>query len=435
MSGWLAGICTIAINGITILSIMLLIQLFFDARPCLKWQQYLILTAGVVLYNGIILLFFPENEVGQFVSLFILLVIFGVMTAQKSRIRTGLEAVLACMLYGWYEFLVQMLEELLQLDRYSFLLQGENQSFFDIGMCVALLAGLFIVICKGKHKNICLRLTVGEEVILGILSFLSPIFSIGLTYINENLGRGIYSIAWVAFVLILNIGSFVGIINRKLVRHYRAVSENYRQSFHTEYQYFRDYKEKQSDLVKFRHDFKNHMLTVQGLLEQGEYEKAQDYFRRISAQSGISEGGILSGNEIADILLNAKAEWMEQNEIEFELQGNLQALSMLEMPDCSILFSNLIDNAIEANLNYVGNRYIRIQAAEQPGILLLSVENPIAGDLKRNGNSLQSSKNDADRHGIGSQNIRAVIEKYHGEYQIQVKENQFRVQMLIPLHQ
>lgn len=435
MSGWLADICAIAINGITILSIMLLMQLFFDARMYRKWQHYLILTAGVVLYNGMILLIFPENAAGQFVSLFILLVIFGFMTAQKGRIRTGLEAVFACLLYGWYEFLVQMLEELFRLERYSFLLQGETQSFFDIGMCVILLAGLIIIIQRVRRKDICLRLTVGEEVILGILSILSPIFVAGLTYINENLGRGIYSVAWVVFVLTLNIGSFVGIINRKLVRHYKAVSENYRQSFHAEYQYFKDYKEKQSDLVKFRHDFRNHMLTVQGLLEQGEYEKAQDYFRKISARSGISEGEILTGNEIADILLNAKAEWMEQNEIELALQGNLQALSMLEISDCSILLSNLIDNAIEANLNYMGNRYVRIQTAELPGSLMLSVENPIAGELKRNGNSLQSNKEDTERHGIGSQNIREVIEKYHGEYQIQVKENRFRVQMLIPLHQ
>ena len=42
---------------------------------------------------------------------------------------------------------------------------------------------------------------------------------------------------------------------------------------------------------------------------------------------------------------------------------------------------------------------------------------------------VQCSKN----HGIGTKNIRHVVEKYHGEYRIQIQDGQFQTQILLPL--
>lgn len=433
MDGWIADGAAIVANGISILTVILIMQLFFGARNCRKWWHYLILTGIAIVWNTVCVLIFREADNWQFAGMLVLIAAAGIGMAEKQRWRSGLEGILACLIYGWYGMFAQMLEKLFGLESYAVIIGGEAQSYLEIALYAVLPVGLFLAIRQTTGKGISLRLTVPEELILLLMVLLSPLYGQVLTYIDDNFGHGFYSFAWGIFVLVLNIGVFVGIIDRKLAKHYREISENYRESFHTEYQYFKDYKKNQSELVRFRHDWKNHMLTLQGLLEQGDYVQAQDYFRQLSEQSGISGKQILTGNEIADILLNAKADWMQQNAIELDIQGSLYALKNLEIADCSILISNLIDNAIEANLACDSSRYIRIRAAEMPGMLMLTVANRMAGELKQDDGHLLTSKKDRKNHGIGTKNIRHVVEKYHGEYRIQIQDGQFQTQILLPL--
>lgn len=433
MADWLATIFIIFENAVSILTVFLIQQIFFGVKRCSRWWQYLILLGGTMAYNGILLVIPGNSDMWQTWMMILLPVILGVIFAEKQRWRSGLEGVLAVLLYGWYGLLVQMLESLFGLEQYVWLIGTQRESILSLIMYALLLAGLFGVVWKGLRKGLSLRTGAGEDVIFCIMGILSPVFAQGVTYINENLGGGIYSVVWVIFVLVLNVGIFVGIVYRKMANYYREISENYRRSFDTEYQYFRDYKKNQSDLVRFRHDWRNHMLVLQGLLDQGQYEKAQAYFHTISEKSGIAAGKVLTGNEVADILLNAKEQQMEQNRIALHIHGSLEGLARLEVSDCSILLANLLDNAIEANEKYTGERYIEIQAVEMPGTLIISIENPIAEPVQRKGGQLLTSKADKDRHGIGTQNVREIVERYGGDYQIRVSDQVFAVQILLPL--
>lgn len=432
MSACLEAVCGIGMNGITLITIFLTQQMFFGVKKCPKWWHYLVLLGGVAVYNVLLVLIFPEEEQWQFILLMLFTVVVGIAGAEQQRWRCGLEGIAACLIYGWYVFLAEMIEKLLYPNAYGVEVDGEIQTIAEWTMYVILLAVMFFVQFEITRKHISLRLTVGEELIWLGITMLSPIFSMGLDYINENIGNIFYSFAWVVFVLALNIGIFCGIIYRKLAHHYWRVSENYRRSLDSEYQYFKNYKESQTELIQFKHDWKNHMLTLQGLLEQGAYAEAQAYFRTLSEKTEFSDR-ILTGNEIVDILLNAKSELMSELEIRLDIQGSLATLTGLETADCSILFSNLIDNAMEANEKCPKEeRYIRLRAVEMPGILMIAVENPMAGQLHWEGERLLSSKTDNRSHGIGTQNIRRIIEKYHGEYQVQVKQNQFTMQMILP---
>lgn len=432
MSAWLEAICGIVMNGITLITIFLMQQMFFGVKKCPKWWHYLVLLGGVMVYNVLLVLIFPEGEQWQFILLMLFTVVVGIAGAEQQRWRCGLEGIVACLLYGWCAFLAEMIGKLLGLDIYGVKVDGEIQTIVEWVLYVILLGILFVVQLKTVKKHISLRLTVGEELIWLGLTILSPIFSIGLDYIQENMESRLYSLAWVVFVLSLNIGIFSGIMYRKLAHYYRSVSENYRKSLDSEYRYFKDYKESQTELLQFKHDWKNHMLTIQGLLEQGAYADAQAYFHTLSEMSGFSDR-ILTGNEIVDILLNAKSELMRELGIRLDIQGSLASLTGLEKADCSILFSNLIDNAMEANEKCPKEeRYIQLRAVEMPGILMIAVENPMEGQLHWEGEQLLSSKVDNRSHGIGTKNIRRIIEKYHGEYQVQVKQNQFTMQMILP---
>lgn len=433
MSGWLATTGIVLLNGMEIFSMILIMQLLFGVKPFKRMWSYPVLFAGICAYDAAVMLIFKDHDMIQMVLFFVFLVVYGAVRTHGHRVRAGIEGILSCLLYVMYGFLTQMTGTMLGLDKYEIKLGNESQSVFEFCMDLVILAALILAIHKVNERHMDVRLTAGEEILLCVISLFSPVFCAGLDRIYNNVDGILYSIAWVLFAIGVNAAVYAWIIHRKLTRHYKSVSENYRQSFDAEYQYFKDYKEKQSDAVRLRHDLKNHMLTVQGLMERGEYDKAQTYFHEMTASSGLGTSWLMTGNEIVDILLNAKKAVMDENDIHIEVKGSLSLLSQMDTPDCSALMANIIDNAIEANVNVTGERYIKISAAENPGSLMILVENSMSGEAKFDGDKLISTKQDRDSaHGIGTVNIKKIVDKYHGECQMESGDGRFVVRIILP---
>lgn len=86
---------------------------------------------------------------------------------------------------------------------------------------------------------------------------------------------------------------------------------------------------------------------------------------------------ILTGNEIVDLILASKTDELEHNQIKITCEGSLETFSFMEHVDCCILFSNLIDNAIEANLKLEKGRYITITTNGTNNLLYVEVSNPM----------------------------------------------------------
>ena len=70
------------------------------------------------------------------------------------------------------------------------------------------------------------------------------------------------------------------------------------------------------DLREFRHDYKNHMICFQALLENGEYNDALEYIKEITNQDIIETHNFFSGNQIADAIFSDKNEYAVKNNIE-----------------------------------------------------------------------------------------------------------------------
>lgn len=426
-------LCIVLINGLEIFSMVLIMQLFFGVKPLKRLRSYLVLFAGICAYDTIVTLVCKEQDMLQMLLLLGFLVVYGAVRVDKHRVRAGLEGILSCLLYVMYGFLMQMTGTMLGLDGYNIRLGGESQSVFEFAMDIVILVVLCLANREVMARHIDIRLTAGEEILLLVISLFSPVFCAGLDRICNNVDGILYAVAWVLFAIGVNAAVYAWIIHRKLTRHYKSVSENYRQSFDTEYRYFRDYKEKQSDAVRLGHDLKNHMLTIQGLMERGEYDKAKKYFQKMTESSGIDTGWIATGSEIVDILLNGKKEIMDENAIQMDVSGAFGRLSQMDNSDCSVLIANLIDNAIEANVAYQKDRYVKIRASENPGSLCLLVENPMSGEIRYDGERLLSTKvGSGAEHGIGTVNIKRVVEKYHGECQMKSDNGRFIVSIILP---
>lgn len=66
---------------------------------------------------------------------------------------------------------------------------------------------------------------------------------------------------------------------------------------------------------------------------------------------------------------------------------------------------------------------------DEGGISIL-VENPVVGKVDIN--ELRTTKADKENHGLGLKNIKSIVQKYEGNFQIEIENQIFRVKIYLP---
>lgn len=413
-----------AASVITIFNILLILRVVFGVQFYEKPWCYCILGAGQFLLWGLVGNVFKPDWQYFTIEQLVFCLFCAVLMSKTQKRKTFLLCVPAfCLEIQWTNVLL-VLDGLLPSEKYVLRLgEIERGPFGWLGWLAEGVLFLLLVLLASRRSQ--RNMNASETVFVILFCILCP-------YLKANSENFFYKLTWCVAVIFLNIAVFYGINHRKSGRYYQDVAQNYKQQFDEEYRWFKDYKQEQKEIAGFRHDWNNHLILLSAFFERGEYEKAREYFHAL-AEKYRSGGGILTGNEILDIILNAKAERFRQGGIEVSCGRGLEALGFMEPVDCCILFSNLIDNAVEANEKCRGQRYIRIAVSENAGNLLLSIENRWNGEGGPEDGHLTSTKEDAKTHGIGTRNAFAIVRKYHGEYRLETQDDRFAVRIIFPV--
>jgi sensor histidine kinase regulating citrate/malate metabolism len=131
----------------------------------------------------------------------------------------------------------------------------------------------------------------------------------------------------------------------------------------------------------------------------------------------------ITGNEIADAIINVKSAAVKQHGIYFELEGTMSDDNGIQQIDICTIFSNAIDNAVEAllelneSLEEFGEKRVYIEVKQKEHFLYLQFKNRCCADAKPNGITTKSDKSD---HGFGLENIRLAAEKYNGSVECEI---------------
>lgn len=98
-----------------------------------------------------------------------------------------------------------------------------------------------------------------------------------------------------------------------------------------------------------RHDYLNHLQVVYGLMELGEYDEMEAYFRNVYKELLKTGKAIKTSKPAINALLAAKSSEAESKGIGFviEVKSDLSRLGMEDWELCKVL-ANLIDNALRA---------------------------------------------------------------------------------------
>lgn len=165
------------------------------------------------------------------------------------------------------------------------------------------------------------------------------------------------------------------------------------------------------DLREFRHDYKNHMICLQSLLNNKQYDEALSYVKSITNQEILDSNKFFSGNQISDAILTDKNELAQKNNCKIIFDGSVSdEISVSNL--CTIL-SNALDNSIEAcsKIDSDETQIIDVKCVASELIQIIRISNP---NLDNNAVT-ETSKADRKNHGFGLSNIRRTVERMDGQ--------------------
>lgn len=231
-----------------------------------------------------------------------------------------------------------------------------------------------------------------------------------------------------------------------VLNHTAKVSELFEYELHTrklqeqlsrQMQHYKSYRRFTESYRAFKHDYKNMMTSVKTLLRNQEYEKAVRMLDDIhdTMQRDVLIHKTYSDNILLDAILQDAANTCEEKGIRFSAQARLpEDVSMTEL-DIVRVFSNVIDNAVEACNKVSGSeRFIEISSSGTQEWAIIEVTNSFNGELLIAGSEPETTKKDRDFHGYGLRIIRKTIEDLGGLVFIEPDQNKriFNMKLCFP---
>ena len=193
--------------------------------------------------------------------------------------------------------------------------------------------------------------------------------------------------------------------------------------------YYQGLRQQETQVRRLRHDLRNHLTAVRGLLEQGDEQGAIGYLDQIAGSPALRGTRRLCENEAANAVLTAKAEAMEREGVAADFAVSLpRDLPVADMDLCALL-GNALDNALEGTRD-AGERRNTVRCKADKGLFMLRVENTLSGAVQPD---LATTKADKAAHGFGIPGMREIAERYGGTLDAGAREGAFELVVCLPL--
>jgi sensor histidine kinase YesM len=289
---------------------------------------------------------------------------------------------------------------------------------------------LFILCFKKKEIN---KITA-----LQYLNFLVlPLFSI--FYITTLM---MYIQTYLALedivLLLLNIMSIM-VLNIFITNIFQSISKNnqlkselelYEQQAKLQYNYYTSLEDKYKNSRKIIHDMKNHLQTIENLYKLQENEKAMEYTADMYSMFDKFVHKYYTSNKVLNIIINDKIQNAESFNISFDCKIEDISFDFIRDIDQTTIFSNLLDNAVEAVKKLPDGKNITLKINKFNDFIIINITNSIGSLPTKNTAGFTSTKK--NHEALGLQNVSRALEKYEGNMRVDYDEKNFRVNIVIP---
>lgn len=177
------------------------------------------------------------------------------------------------------------------------------------------------------------------------------------------------------------------------------------------------------------HDIRNHLVVIDGILQNGEVDRARNYIDKLQENYWNIRQSFHTGSVVVDAILGSKAYQAENAGIRLKILSDDLSDSFVSDRDwCSIL-SNLMDNAMEACGKMEGKGWIRVRLENRPFRMVWAIENACPDPQDERAEA--KTKRRGVRHGTGLQSVRYAIQKYNGFLDQKKEGHMFRTTLVL----
>lgn len=190
--------------------------------------------------------------------------------------------------------------------------------------------------------------------------------------------------------------------------------------------------EKQKLLI---HDIKKHFNALSSLNEQHDSDKLSAYLEHVLDSSELQHSVRVCDNELLNALICRYQKICLTKQIKFILDIRSKCIDFLNYDDISILFGNLMDNAVESALKTV-NPFIELNVfqKEKTNMTVITlIDSCRINPIDKDGNLLPTKKPNPQFHGFGIRSIQNIVKKYNGEMTFYYDDSTKSFHMIIML--
>lgn len=215
---------------------------------------------------------------------------------------------------------------------------------------------------------------------------------------------------------------------KETVRNLKKYINNLRKKENAFFLYYNETKQKNDKLIRIKHDIKNELQIAYAMMDKDK-KVSTKILNELNDKLEDIKIINFSKNAILNTILTLKKMEIKNSGINLEIEIDKTVDFNMEEIDICDLFSNILDNSIEATKKCnCDDKFIKFCVAKKNDYIIIKCENTYDGFLKKNsyGNFI-TTKLDVKKHGYGINIIKNVVDKYDGEINFITKNNVFKI--------
>jgi two-component system, LytTR family, sensor histidine kinase AgrC len=194
--------------------------------------------------------------------------------------------------------------------------------------------------------------------------------------------------------------------------------------------HFEALKESQEKTILYRHDMRHHLNLIGTYLADNNSAAAQKYIKEV--EKTIEDAVIekYCNNYTVNLILCSYILKAKNERITVETQINLPEKNAVSDMDLCIVFSNAIENAVNAcrNIPSTNDRTLKIVCKAKKDKLFIQITNSYQGTVIFVDDMPVSTE---DNHGLGTKSITAVAQKYGGVSSFTAEDGVFKTSIIL----
>ena len=193
-------------------------------------------------------------------------------------------------------------------------------------------------------------------------------------------------------------------------------------------------QEKITEARRAKHDVRHHIALMQEYLNNGDLPALSEYLSQYGASLPDDSLICFCENTAANAVLLYFAQQAKNSRIDYIVKAEIPNDTAVSETDISVLFGNLLENALDAcKAEGAEDKKIIVRASTDGGSLCITVDNTFTGTLKQtNDGDLVSTKHKG--MGLGTRSVRSIVEQYNGVCRFEAKDGMFYASVLCQRH-